>query len=350
MPTYISSFITGLQEPIVQICKQELDQLQVVDVLDGLIIYKTTSSEEKIKGLRFFSNTFEYIQQFPHLHKQPIEKMAKKIQQDPLVRQHLQRISIPTKNKSFRVIFSLENQLVPIDKMLRHQVEKYIAKHTGSPLNRVKPDQEYWFLYRSEQIGFFMRRLTKTSATEKQAYKGELRRELASVLCFMSEPAATDVFLDPFCGYGSLSLERAIAGKFERIYAEDKEDNLIEIIKERKKTLPKHKWKMMITRSADFLTSKKHRDESISKIVTDPPWGLYTDMEGSETLFYRQMMQELSRIMQSGALLILLTARKEEFEEALQNNQKQLELLHKYDILVSGKKASIYKIRKAALK
>lgn len=89
---------------------------------------------------------------------------------------------------------------------------------------------------------------------------------------------------------------------------------------------------------------KAFENDFISKIITDPPWGLYKDIKNI-TAFYALMMKEFVRVLKSGGIIVLLTARKNEFEKVL-SKHKNLDLLEKYDILVSGKKSAIYKIKK----
>jgi len=57
------------------------------------------------------------------------------------------------------------------------------------------------------------------------------------------------------------------------------------------------------------------------------------------------MLVEFIRILKDNAVMVILIAKKELFEELI-NNFSNLSLISKYDILVSGKKAAIYKIRK----
>ena len=54
------------------------------------------------------------------------------------------------------------------------------------------------------------------------------------------------------------------------------------------------------------------------------------------------------RILKLNGLIVLLTANKEEMSNVLNNFKGKLELVDKFDILVSGKKASIYKIKKVS--
>lgn len=48
-------------------------------------------------------------------------------------------------------------------------------------------------------------------------------------------------------------------------------------------------------------------------------------------------MNEFLRVLKSGGIIVLLTARKNEFENALSSHKNSIELQEKYNILVSGK-------------
>lgn len=87
-------------------------------------------------------------------------------------------------------------------------------------------------------------------------------------------------------------------------------------------------------------------DNFIDKIITDPPWGFYQHMDIDINVFYKKMLQEFYRILKPNGILVLLTARKKEFENSLADCQNKYKLVDKYHILVSGKKAAIYKIIK----
>ena len=61
-----------------------------------------------------------------------------------------------------------------------------------------------------------MMRLTKHKAYEKILHKGELRPELSHILCSISEPDADDIFLDPFCGSGTI-LQESLLMNFQNV-------------------------------------------------------------------------------------------------------------------------------------
>ena len=64
MAFYFSTFISGTQEFIPRLLNKGLGNFETVKLLDGAIIYKTSSSIEEIRKLRFFNNSFQIIKSF----------------------------------------------------------------------------------------------------------------------------------------------------------------------------------------------------------------------------------------------------------------------------------------------
>ncbi len=93
------------------------------------------------------------------------------------------------------------------------------------------------------------------------------------------------------------------------------------------------------------LNISNFRDKSINKIVTDPPWGINMGKELDLEYFYRNMLMEFLRILKINGLIIMLIGKKDLFENVLLEFSNQLKLAEQYNILVSGKKAGIYKLK-----
>ncbi len=344
MATYASTFISGLQDLISQELTKLIPDLRITGLYDGLVVYTTNAKIRKLKGINFFNNTYLVLRQFKNLQSGDLNN---------IIRQALKSWNISPKwardavgnSKKFRIITSKENQLTAVDKSLLRSMEQKIAHSYGLRVDRAKPDIEFWFLYRSEKIGFFMLRLTKHKAYEKVLHKGQLRPELSYILSLISEPKADDILLDPFCGYGSIPIARAIHFPYNMIFASDKDKGLVKRLKqELKKTNLK---KPILVKAADALDmGSVFEDEFIDKIITDPPWGFYEDLGMDISIFFDRMLGEFHRILKPKGVMVLLTARKIEFESSLAKYKDEFELCHKYDILVSGKKASIYKVVK----
>jgi len=341
MKTYYSTFITGFTDVVKDNLQKHLKDVQIDLITDGLVIYKTTADIETIKRLRFLNNSFVLIKYFPKLGKNPIQEMVKQVAKDirlvPIIRNPLMG-----KKAKFRVMAMSENQAVKMDNDLRIRLEKNISEGKYLSIDRSLPDIEFLFSTRSEGFGLFGLRFTKRPNYEKTLEKGELYPELAYLLCLISEPTANDTFLDPFSGSGSIPISRAISFPFKTVYASDKDTKLVEKIKSKARKVRGN----FIIGNWDALKLESLGNKSIDKIVTDPPWGLYGNKELNLEHFYEDMLKEFSRILKKDGLLVLLTAQKETVELLLNKFTSEFVLIKRYDTLVSGKKAGVYKIRK----
>ena len=197
------------------------------------------------------------------------------------------------------------------------------------------------FVARKDGHGFFGLRLTRHRDYKKTLHAGELRPELANLLCFLSEPKPDDVFLDPFAGYGAIPIERATAYPCRRIYAGDNDPDLMQVIKLKANRFGKR----FVVGQWDATNLSEFKDASVDKIVTDPPWGIYSKSEGLENL-YLGLLKEQIRVLKPCGILVLLTANKELMGLCLLQ-VPELRIKKSYDILVSGKKATVYKFSRA---
>lgn len=147
------------------------------------------------------------------------------------------------------------------------------------------------------------------------------------MLCLISEPNKEDIVLDPFAGSGAIGMARknypyqkTISGDQNPANASIKKLNALDL--------------------EDF------KNNSVSKIITDPPWGISIGKDLDLNDFYSKMLQEFSRVLKPRGLLITLIGQKELFENVLRKSPN-FSLVKRYNILVSGKKAAIYKIKVA---
>lgn len=340
MTSYYSTFSSGLQDVVKTALVQQLSDVKIDLLLDGLVVYKTERPIQQIKRIRFFNNTFLLLHLFKSVGENAILFMINSILKKPDL------ITIPrwgiAGSSFFRIMASKENQTMPIDRTILAKLESFFSHRLNLRVNRSKPDVEVWFLTRSEGFGFVGIRVTHNASSEKNLQKGELRPELANILCLISEPAKDDVFLDPFAGSGAIPIERAQTLAAKQIFASDMDKDITQKLQTKASGL---KVNLTISKS-NALKLDALKDGSVSKIVTDPPWGIYIAQE-SDSLekLYAGMLLECSRVLKDGGLLVVLMGQKEIFENALREIPI-LTLLAKYDILVSGKKAAIYKIKK----
>ena len=342
---YASTFISGLQEVVKDMLIQLLPNVEIVMLMDGLVVYQGDIPPDVLKRVCFLNNTFMILDIFKDLPTNPLHAILTAVSRDKkLERKIYKSIEVAEKGESFRLIASDQNRFVAIKENLRETLEGRISKVKSLRVNRAKPDFEFWFLYRSEGYGFFMKRITTHTAYERVLERGELKPELAYTLCFLSEPRETDVFLDPFCGHGAIPLKRALSFPYNMIFASDKDQEQIRFVRNKLKKVKVKSTFIVKRQNATSMTA--FEDGFIDKIVTDPPWGVFENLGMEIREFCSLMLREFSRVLRANGILVILTARKEELESALSYMGTALRLLNQYDILVSGKKAAIYKIQR----
>lgn len=329
---YASTFISGMQDILVRALKEVLPDANILETHDGIVRYETRVNVKQLQNLRFFNNTFAIITWCTTLpQEESLKQLIRAVREDEELEEKLQEV-LP-KRGTYTIVASVENQLTSLPPLQRQKLEKKFAASCSLSLNRQSPTVEFWLVVRREGFGFFGVRITRQDAVLEP---GELRPELAHLLCLLSEPSKDDCFLDPFCGSGAIPIERARSFLFKKIWACDADPKSIQKLTEKVK---KMNLRIHVGLSDAFHLTQ-FPDGSFDKVVTDPPWGLYTKQQ----LSYPKLLKELSRVTRNGGLIVVLLSRHIPFHELLKHHS-QLKLLHRYDILASGKKASIYKLQ-----
>ncbi|KXK09192.1 MAG: hypothetical protein UZ21_OP11001000250 [Microgenomates bacterium OLB22] len=345
MTSYFSTFISGFTDVIEQLVNRDFPDVKITMLLDGLVVYSTEAPLQQVRKTRYFNNTFLLLNQFPITPPGRAEGIVRRLASDVDFKTSLRPLML-ARNSSFRLIVSRENQMISVDKGIMRNIEARIISATRLRLGPLKADSEFWFLLRREDQAFLGVRLTGLNTVQKKPEKGEVSRELAYLLCSLSDPQDSDVFLDPFCGSGAIPLERAKSYPYSKIIAGDKDRGLVAALKQRAGI------KDFEVATLDATNLASIADQSVDKVVTDPPWGLY-DSSGNSTggleALYDALLREFCRVIKPGGLVVILTARKELLQDLLKRKAvKKLLLQQTYDILVSGKKAGVYVLKASA--
>ena len=342
MNKYLSTFISGFDSFISEQLLKDVPDAKIIDVLDGAILYKSHFTVNEIKTIKYFNNSFVVLEKFELGKADPkvLNKMLESTIKNPKI-VNGRDLSLNTR-KTFRIFTSLENNLTSVDNELLFQVERIISQNLHLRKDIKNPDYEFWYLYRSENIGFFMFRVTYDTAKLEQ---GQLRSELTNILALLSNPKSDDVVLDPFAGSGAIPIERARVEKFKGIFALDKNIELAKKLRDRLKNFKnKRMQKSFFAKGKDFFEAE-FDDGFFNAIITDPPWGYFEEIKGSVENFYKKILEKSFKILKKDGRLILLTAKKDEFDNCIKNFEK-FELVEKYNILVSGKKCGVYVLAK----
>ena len=329
MAEFVSSFITGFQSVIERDLTQRFPKIKILNLYDGLIHYRFDGDSRELEKIIYFNNNFFVLKTMK----------GKGLNFNSLVGSVCSSKNYFIVNKgSFRIRFVQENQFAKVDKNLTRKAEDYVLANSKLKLDRLSPTNEVWFSIRREGFAFCGELISKREFTEKNLNKGELRPEIAYLICCFAGVKSEDTILEPFCGYGSIPTQLAKKFQFQKLFISDIEDEKVELTKNRKQisALPEEN---VDCRKADAFSLNHIEDKSISLIITDPPWGYYEDI-GDIKDFYRKMFQSFDRVLESEGRMIILSARKEELEQTA--GETGFKIKNSLHTLVNGKKAGVY--------
>ena len=310
-----------------------------------MLLIEGESSRKQLSSIRYLNNCYLVIAQL-----KPTGDLANSARMLSVDQDWHEAIlqSVEPKERTFRLVLSDDSQLVGGDREVAARLCSTIQRLTNLQHAPRGGDVEFWLLRRRSNQVFLCKRLSRRSRTEKILHKGELRPELAHLLCLLSEPQLNDVFLDPFAGSGAIPFARTHY-PYDMIFAFDNEEENLHLMRVRIKdgnALRTRKRSPLILGKHDARNLKKLEIGFIDKVVTDPPWGFFDtslqDLKG----FYRSVLDELCRVTKTGGILVLLLGDRDLAEELSHHFHDDIEMLETYGLLVAGKKATVCKWRR----
>ena len=329
MAEFVSTFTTGFKKVVEKNLPEIVSGCKILNIYDGIVHYKFNGNSHDLEKVVYFNNTFFVIKSWCNFSGN-FSTMVN----DFCSENEYLLIS----KGSFRTRFVRENQFEKIDKKLVIKVEENVLKRSKLKIDRVSPSTEIWFDIRREGFAFCGQLISKREFTEKNLNKGELRPELAYLMCCFAELKENDVIAEPFCGYGSIPIQLAKKFRFLHLYVSDIDEEKITALKEKKQFKQNN---FISVEVQDAFSLKQIKDNSVDVIISDPPWGFFEDV-GDISLFYDKMFCSFKRILKNDGKMIILSARKDELEYAAEKNNYKI--IEKVDTLVNGKKACVYMI------
>lgn len=335
---FFGIFIPGTEEIVADILLSQVPKAQIHHLGGGAAEFSAPVPYEKL-NLFCFNNLFEM------LYSSPADPSPKGLSGflAGLTKAQIDWAAVRRKGggKTFRVMTSVKNQLTSVPKGLKADLEQKIMTKTGLRVDRGLADQEFLVTVRTDGRGYFLKRLTRHKSYDKLLHKGELHPELAYMMCWLSAPDAGDLAVDPFCGYGAIPRQRANRFPFKKIYALDIDPGSLEYAEESLRgidNLDMRPWDAL--KLSELLPAG-----SVDAIITDPPWGIYQQPPEELCGFYRRMLSQFCKVLRPNGTAVVLTGAKREFDKAVAESPGFREI-SRYDILVSGKKAALWSLRR----
>jgi tRNA (guanine6-N2)-methyltransferase len=173
-------------------------------------------------------------------------------------------------------------------------------------LSPEKADVEFWATLLPSELILAIR--LSDDRMRQRDYKiahlaGSLRPSVAAALALLSEPSADDIVLDPFCGAGTVLIERAHLARYRLLIGCDRDPGALRAAQEnigpRYKPLELHPWET---------PALPLPDHSVSRIVTNLPWGIRHGSHLENRRLYPRILEEFHRLVSPGGSIVILTA------------------------------------------
>ena len=340
MRTYFVTFTPGFSEVVTDTLKNNIHSIEITNIYESSLLIRTDMNYADISSLSYLNNVFLVLSFIPSISREVLNgTVVKQVYKKADISILFSLKSIFPTVKTMRIMIQKGSELIHIPKDFTKKITSSLSEQTKLTYSPESADIEFWFLIRNE--GFAVMGIKH--ASKKTLYpdikEGQLKPGIAHLLNLLSEPSENDNYLDPFAGNGALPINRCQHFPYKHIFLSDKDKTLTQEL--RRLFFNK---KNITINHADALHLRYLQDKSVNKIVSDPPWGIYQMQNINYEDFYKSMLTEMVRVLKAKGLIIILTAKTNEFENALFHLRDQLELLKKYSTLINGKKASVYKI------
>jgi len=167
---------------------------------------------------------------------------------------------------------------------------------------------------------------------------GSLRPSVAAALGWLSEPADDDIVVDPMCGAGTVLIERAHLGRYAKLIGGDSNPEMLKAAREnvgpRYKPIELNSWDA---------TKIALDDASVSKVITNLPWGMRHGSHAENRRLYPYLIEEFRRVIKPGGLIVMLTAETRLMADLMSRGVFRPQKILRVSIL--GAPAAIYVVR-----
>ncbi len=224
--------------------------------------------------------------------------------------------------RTVRVVTRMEGSYPYPRQHLRDKVEREIPRLLGHRFRRVdeRAGLEVWVTAGTRSLSVDVR--ISPEEHRHRSYKtehieGSLRAASAACLVRYSKPAAGEVFCDPFCGAGTIGLERAHYGlAYSGILMGDIQDAAVATTVAN--VGPRHQPRLVCQWDGSHLPLS---EDSVDAIVTNLPFGAKVAVPDLRALYYAALA-EMARVLRSGGRAVLLVEDRELLAAAVKASER----------------------------
>ncbi|GAC1358582.1 MAG: methyltransferase domain-containing protein [Ktedonobacteraceae bacterium] len=175
---------------------------------------------------------------------------------------------------------------------------------------------------------------------KREHLPASLRPTVAAAMSWLARPTPEDIVLDPFCGAGTILIERALLGPVERELGSDLREEAIAMARRNARAADVPiSWHIWDARSLPL------EDASVTRVITNLPFGKQIGThEGNEDL-YTAVMRQCSRVLKPGGVLVALTSEDRLWDRIIREHGWKI--VKKVVLVVLGQPASIFVAERA---
>jgi hypothetical protein len=324
---YYVQFPAGTGELVAASIGSLVDRPETVYADDSSMIFESDTRPPQVAQIPFVKNSFTVI---ADTVRRDLDKGVLELADT------LRDGGLDANADTFRVMFHVDGELVPVGPRAKRALESEIAYASGQRMVGRGSGEEYWVVGRTD-FDYLM--LCRRHIRPKRAAKaaGAISHELSSLLVAASRPESDDVFLDPFAGSGSFTNARVPFPARRIVYSDTDLDRLREDF-----PAAVRESRDIEFLADDALTLPSIADSAVDVIVTDPPWGEYEELPLELPDFLDATARSFDRVLDAerGRFVILIARRAApEAERALAANNLAIGSVH--EILVNGHPATV---------
>ncbi|MCA9381502.1 methyltransferase [Candidatus Dojkabacteria bacterium] len=172
-------------------------------------------------------------------------------------------------------------------------------------------------------------RITKENSLTKNLFRRQWKIEnspaginpsLAYILCMIAEVNENDIVLDPFCGAGTIPITASKYFGVKKVLASDVKGTAVDMTLKNQIAANITKNKMTVFRSN--ITQLKLQKDSVSKIITNPPFGVRTGNHEENIKIYKSLADKAQVILKEEGKLVCITQEKKLFLDCFSSTYK----------------------------
>lgn len=318
---------------------------------NGLVLFRYAGQPADLLKLRTAEDVFFLVTRVPKVEwgHEGLSEIYQSILRSRFLDKGLRLYSqigrrVNKKQPTFRVISRMVGGRHPYRRIdFERAVEKAFKKRLGSRWYTVEEGEDVEIWANLVGLDFICGLRLSDASMRHRGYKkahiaASLRPSVAASMVWLTDPQATDVFLDPMCGAGTMLVERGVIARHALLLGGDVDDGALQATAQN--VGPRHKPRQFMKWDAGRLPLASG---SVDKIASNLPFGKQIGGHQKNLSLYRAVFREVDRVLGAKGSAVVLSNETQLIKNTLRW-LKGLQIVRGYSVTILGQRARIYLI------